>query len=1223
MPSPSLPASLHRLRWKLAAAVSAVAIVAAGIAALPENRATAAPALTPKQVTAVHSVTLITGDKVTVTTLADGKQTVEVRRPESATGGVRVQEVRGDLLVLPDEALPMLTAGKVDRRLFNVTDLIEMGYDDAKAAEVPLIATFEPSRARGAKSVPPKGSRVVRELASIGGAALRADKKQARGFWQGLGTDVKKVWLDGKVKVNLKESVPLVGAPEAWAAGYNGAGVKIAVLDTGIDATHPDLASQIDDKVSFVPGEDTSDINGHGTHVASTIVGTGAASNGDNKGVAPGADLIVGKVLGGPDGYGEDSWVIAGMQWAAESGADIVSMSLGSGTASDGLDPMSEAVNSLTAQHGTLFVIAAGNYGPQTVGSPGAAASALTIGATDKQDNLAYFSSTGPLLGTGGLKPDMTAPGVDITAARSQQMPTGEGMYRTISGTSMATPHVSGAAAILAQRHPEWTAQQLKDALTSSSKPLADYYSAYEVGTGRLDVAAALRNPVTSGGSLFFGNFDWPHEPSDAPVTKPLTFSNFGSTAVTLNLSLTGGGPFTLGAPSVTVPAGGSASVDVTGDPTAIASGSFTGYVVGTDAATGTAMTRTSVGILKEEERYNLTIKLKDRDGKPAPGRVVLYRENDFWPYIIDLVGEISLRLPPGVYSSEAALDVRGERPDRKGIAAMIDPETILDKDAEVVLDASKARLLDTVAPQRSETRQSRVDFLVSYADGDRFRDMVVTPVAIDDVYLLPTEKMTRGRFDLVTRWRMGEEALSLKAFGILSFETTVQPGSTLTAGEDVLKAVYAGNGAAKDYAKLDARGKTVVVKRSDAVPPTERTAAAAAAGAALLVVVNDGIGTLNEYVGESPIPVASVHRDEGAALIALARTGVLVLKAKQVPYPSYIYDLTRNYKEAVPNKPLTYKPSKSDLARIDANYYGVRGMEGGGYRYDMTFSPSFGFFEREYYPGTRTEWVTPDQVWHEGHQQPNGWTDNGYHDTFAKGTTTRLNWFAPAVRPAFTRAYAVQNGRYRDFMTINVQAFSSSGNDGVEHGGGLGWGEYPTNMKLFHGDTLIRENRFYSDIQWQAVPSGRQQFRLVLDAERPAEEFRLTTRSHTEWDFMSESNTADNFLPLTMLQLDYSLVTNLHGDVKAGSVQRFGVKAGPQYGAPGTGNVTSVTVDVSYDDGVTWSKVNVAKGADGWWATNLKLDGRAGGFVSLRASATTDAGFAIKQEIIRAYGLS
>lgn len=113
------------------------------------------------------------------------------------------------------------------------------------------------------------------------------------------------------MKVSLKDSVPQIGAPTAWAAGYDGKGVEVAELDTGVDATHPDLVGQIDQTVSFVPGEDTSDLVGHGTHVASTTVGTGAASGGVYKGVAPGAHLIVGKVLGN-DGFGDESWECSG-----------------------------------------------------------------------------------------------------------------------------------------------------------------------------------------------------------------------------------------------------------------------------------------------------------------------------------------------------------------------------------------------------------------------------------------------------------------------------------------------------------------------------------------------------------------------------------------------------------------------------------------------------------------------------------------------------------------------------------------------------------------------------------------------------------------------------------------------------------------------------------------------------------------------------------------------
>lgn len=96
-----------------------------------------------------------------------------------------------------------------------------------------------------------------------------------------------KLWLDGRVKASLKESVPLIGAPEAWAAGCTGKGVKVAVLDTGIDVDHPDFAGLIDGTASFVPGEAVTDVNGHGTHVAGTIVGSGAASEATTRASLP------------------------------------------------------------------------------------------------------------------------------------------------------------------------------------------------------------------------------------------------------------------------------------------------------------------------------------------------------------------------------------------------------------------------------------------------------------------------------------------------------------------------------------------------------------------------------------------------------------------------------------------------------------------------------------------------------------------------------------------------------------------------------------------------------------------------------------------------------------------------------------------------------------------------------------------------------------------------
>ncbi|MFJ8660560.1 S8 family serine peptidase [Streptomyces sp. NPDC093795] len=1240
---PSHASVFRRGRWQLISIATAVPLVASGLAALhtPAQAAPSKPTVTAKP-SSTHKVTLVTGDVVTVTTMADGKQTADVDRPDSAVGGVKVQQIKGDLFVIPDEAAPLLGADKLDRRLFNVSGLIEMGYDDAKSAAVPLIATYTQPKSRAvAPPTAPRGSRLTRDLKGIRGAALSTEKRQARTFWTTvapqdsatLGAGLAKLWLDGRVKASLKESVPLIGAPQAWAAGYDGKGVKVAVLDTGIDVNHPDFAGLIDGTASFVPGEAVTDVNGHGTHVAGTIIGSGSASGGDNKGVAPGADLFVGKVLGGAEGYGQDSWVMAGMQWAAESGADVVNMSLGDSYPTDGSDPMSQTVDALSAQYGTLFVIAAGNAGPESISSPGAAASALTVAATDKEDRLASFSSTGPLAYSGAMKPDIAAPGVAITAARSQEMTDGgEGLYRTISGTSMATPHVVGAAAILAQRHPDWTGAQLKEHLMSTAKGLADGYSPYEVGTGRLDVAAAVRATVRSTGPLFFGNYTWPHQPSDVPVTKDLTFTNTGSADVTLNLALTDAdGPFTLGAATVTVPAGGTAAVPVTGDPQTASVGRHAGYVIATEAATGQPVSRTSVALLKEEERYDLNIKLVGRDGKPAAGLVAINLAGDPWPWSVYVDGSTTMRMAPGLYTVAAYLDVAGEKADRSGVAVLVDPETVLKGgSADVVLDASKARLLQTEAPQRTEDRQRKVDFNVHYSGLDAYMDYrsaYVLPPTYDDVYVAPTEPMKQGDFMLTTRWRKGEPQLGLSTpDGRLRFETLVQAGSALDTATDRLNAVFAGSGAAAEYDKVQAKGRVVVVERSDEVSPQERTAAAAAAGAAALIVVNDGVGALMEYVGESTIPVATVHRDAGRALISMAEAGRLKLTVTQTEHTPFVYDLTRDYPGRVPDRALVYKPTQDDLARIDARYYSAtEGRLAEGYRSDFTLSPSFNFPELEWHPGTRTEWVTPGQVWREFHAQgvDGGlpWVMVSGDNTYAKGSTTWLDWFAPATRPGQSESFGVYNSRWQNYMTWNVQAWASA-SDNMRLGGFLPWGETPSHLQVFQGDTLIHDNPVGGDMQWVEVPAGNLPYRAVLDVERPGDVFRLSTRTHSEWTFMSDTVDSDFFEPFSVLNLDYELETDLHGDVKVNAHQQIALKPVSMNLGTVPGTVTKVQLDVSYDDGSTWQKVTLTKGTDGYWTGPFRTAKKPGGFLSLRASAETDSGFSVKNEIIRAYGL-
>jgi subtilisin family serine protease len=362
-------------------------------------------------------VTLLTGDRVFV----DGDRIAV----EAAAGRERIgfsqYTADGHQYVVPNDALRLVSAGQVDRRLFDVSGLVAAGYDDVSTSVLPTIVEY--SGKTGAARVRSAGARSVRALASVDGAAVRIGKDKAAAFWARLtaGTagsrrtagGIEKIWLDGKREVNLDVSVPQIGAPAAWQAGFDGTGVKVAVLDTGVDATHPDLAGRIAEAQNFTDADDTDDVVGHGTHVASTVAGSGAASGGKYRGVAPGADLLIGKVCATRNC--DESAILAGMEWAAPR-ADVINMSLG-GPDFSGIDVLEEAVNRLTAQTGALFVVAAGNNGQDTgVSSPATADAALAVGAVDKQENLADFSNRGPRL-DGVIKPDITAPGVGIVAA--------------------------------------------------------------------------------------------------------------------------------------------------------------------------------------------------------------------------------------------------------------------------------------------------------------------------------------------------------------------------------------------------------------------------------------------------------------------------------------------------------------------------------------------------------------------------------------------------------------------------------------------------------------------------------------------------------------------------------------------------------------------------------------------------------------------------------------
>jgi subtilisin family serine protease len=233
-------------------------------------------------------------------------------------------------------------------------------------------------------------------------------------------------------------------ATKVSASGRSGHGIRVAVLDTGLDLTHPDFAGRNITPQSFVPGEPAMDGHGHGTHCIGTSCGPANPPTGRRYGIAADAEIFAGKVLSN-QGSGTDTNILAGMSWAIANGCRVISMSLGANIRT--VSTAYETVGRRALAAGTLIVAAAGNNASRRLGNPGFVGvpanspSIMAVAAVDSQMGIADFSARSNPRAGGQV--DIAAPGVAVYS--TWPMPT---RYNTISGTSMATPHVAGIAAL-------------------------------------------------------------------------------------------------------------------------------------------------------------------------------------------------------------------------------------------------------------------------------------------------------------------------------------------------------------------------------------------------------------------------------------------------------------------------------------------------------------------------------------------------------------------------------------------------------------------------------------------------------------------------------------------------------------------------------------------------------------------------------------------------------
>ncbi|MEU7726839.1 S8 family serine peptidase [Streptomyces sp. NPDC040724] len=1156
-----------RIRRKGARAGASAALAALVLAVGPTTPAGAAPPAAPAGAdrpsdrpasAGLTHLTLITGDRVTVD--ADGRPVGFRPAPGREKIPVSVERDNGRTSLVPADARRLVLSGRLDARLFDVTELSRPEYRRAPGGgdRLRLIVRYEQGAAPAGRSAlrAADGLRVDRTYAFLGAEAVSAGADRAAAAWQALtagsrtrgtasGTDrglapgIDKVWLDGVRAATLDRSTRQIGADRAWSSGYDGTGVKIAVLDTGVDSTHPDLTGKVLAEQNFSVSDDAKDRFGHGTHVASIAAGTGAASGGKFKGVAPGAGILNGKVLD-DSGFGDDSGIIAGMEWAVAQGAQVVNLSLGT-TDWPGIDPVEEAVNKLSADRGVLFTIAAGNrgeLGSATVDSPGSADAALTVGAVDDTDALAPFSGTGPREGDGAIKPDVTAPGVDITAAalpgggsgggsgseggRAGEDPDG---YVSMSGTSMATPHAAGAAALLRQQHPQWTGADLKGVLTGSAKPGG--YGPFQQGSGRIAVDNALRLPlVAEPVSLSYAKQAWPHH-DDTPEKKRLTYRNLGSAPITLDLSGSatgpGGGPAPAGflsfdAPRVTVPAGGSASVGVTvdsraGDP---APGTYTGYVVATGPA-GESV-RTGMAVELEAEAYNLTVKHIGRDGKAPTSYVAMLQGmtgdaagRPFWWVGGTTEGDDgsdthTVRVPRGGYMLNSDLRVDVEDP-AKGTDWMAQPRLDITGDTTLTVDARTAKPVEISVPSRSATlAAASFNYELRLPTGVHGFGMWVRDVTgLRTAHMGPD--VPAGPAPLQRQGRTLDPP---------AVDTLVQQWDThwTDGAADEYHVVLGGpvERLATGYVRQVKRAElaTVVVEQGASVPGKQGEVIAR--------------GMLPAGIGESS---ASLPRAlPGTVKLHLtAQDGVRWnLSALQsgppdengVPVPETEYTSSQ----------LAYQAGRTYRERFNTGVFGPRFAPEGGYVIRRSGDELFGGAP-----------LLSDGAGHNG------------RDFLSRGRTVL----------------------YRNGVPINTQ-----------------------DVELVDAETF-------------AVPSADASYKLVTSSTRSDTVARTSTKVTATWWFRSKTAPGDTKVTIPVSTVHFTPELSLAGTSPADRKVRVPVTVVG-------GKPKSLTVQVSYDDGYTWRTAPVASG------TVTVKNPPKGGHVSLRGTVTDASGSKSEITITRAY---
>lgn len=1240
-------------------------------AALPATAAAGGEGfqLTPPE--QAEAVTLITGDRVTLHDGPDGP-VVEFAPAQRESGAPVSYASYGDeehYYVIPSDVAGLVPT-QLDLSLFDVKALAEVASDDRLPV---IVQSTEPTDAKAdaaeweALSVDP--DRTLESIDAISGD-VPAEGAPELIEAASEGTSVEKVWLDAPTEALDAISAPQIGAPAAWEAGLDGTGAVVAVLDTGIDTTHPDLdEGVVIGERDFTGSGTAKDAAGHGTHVASIVAGTGEASGGANRGVAYGAKLLNGRVLNAA-GFGETSWIIDAMEWAAAEGADVINMSLGvRGEYTDGKDPGALAIDSLSQRYDTLVVVAAGNEGTRgatTVTTPGTADSALTVGAVDEWDQLAAFSSTGPRFGDAGVKPDVTAPGAWILAARAAgtrpDLPAGD-MYLYDGGTSMAAPHVAGAAAILKAARPDLDGEALKALLMGTAQPTVG--SIWREGAGKVIIPAAIAEPVyAEPASLSVGVFASPRS-TQGPRTTTINYTNTSGTPFTLYLSTAASGSdgapaaegtVTLSSDVVTVPAQGAASVDVTVDPRVDDPGFYTGTV--TAAGPGFAPVRTVMGWQVEQNLAHLHFEALQPDGTPviSASYATLYNLDD--PSMIESVtlvqGKADVRLPLGRYAILGVLE------NSEPGAELISGATLFTRDIEVtevgdqtvVIDATKA--LPVTVDTEKKAQVTNIEQVLKRTlpgwgwpvqQATSFSTIVTRPGLPQQLYVLAEGELA-GEETLTENWLLGAPKLDVQA---------VSASTTLDLAEDLRYAVTspeltgkvsatlvdAGTGTPAELQAAAVAGKIALVEaRPEPVGRVmllnAQAQAAKDAGAIAVIAYGAHDGPYWEDVDframgefpDKPLPTLTLSREKGLELLALAsaKKGAK-LSGTGYGYPPYDYAFAK-VEHGIPAS-LSYTLDGSNTASVSSP---VKAQNAGTSLQEwhmMVTDQSYIGFNRwldepiaertiHYYADPAARYQHSAEAYaggaNPGEVFPTAFM--GALRSYQPGETASETLLGQVVHGGLlpNPASPAQSSVRREGDTLMIDLPYRVDGDGNPNIYGPDGGT-DSRFQLWVDDELYVTGEYANGSG--EVPAEARTYRVLLDSDRYERWWTQSTEVSTEWSFTSSTTDALTVLPL--LQLDYGVQGLDALNVTAGKRISLTPTVSHQDGSTGAA-ISGLKLWASYDGGRTWTTIAVTGSAGSYAASITPPKGTTK--ISLKSEAWDAAGSTFKETVLDAIAL-